>query len=295
MSKVYFIKEVSSEALLKIYDKLNVNLKGNVAVKLSSGEPGGHNFLNAQMIEPLVTKVNGTIVECNTSYGGKRFHTKDHEHVLEKHGFKAIAKTDILDKDADMPLPVKIGNHLKENFVGKGLENYDSILMFSHFKGHIMAGFGGALKNMSIGLASSEGKCFIHSAGASKDSKAFWSHRIPRPTQEEWIESMAEACESVMDYMGRENIVYINVANNLSVDCDCDSNPEKPCMEDIGIFASLDPVAVDQACIDAVFNSNDKGRDHMVERIDSRHGRHILGYAESIGIGSTKYELEEIK
>ncbi len=292
MSKVYFIKNISSASLIKIFEALNVDLKGKVAVKLSSGEPGGHNFLNAEMIKPLVDKVNGTIVECNTSYGGKRFETESHEKVMVDHGFAKIANFEILDKVSDMPLPVKIGKHLKENYVGSGIKNYDSILMLSHFKGHAMAGFGGALKNMSIGLASRDGKCFIHSAGKSKDSKAFWSGKLgPFPSQEDFIESMAEACESVMDYMGRENIVYINVANNLSVDCDCDSHPEKPCLDDIGIFASLDPVAVDKACINAVLTSTDKGREHFLERVNTRKGTHILDYSAEIGLGSKEYEL----
>lgn len=290
---VFFTKEISSEALIRIYESLNHPLNGKVAVKLSSGEPGGHNFLNAKMIEPLITKLNGTIVECNTSYMGKRYYTKSHEKALQDHGFKDIAPTLIMDKNGEMPLEVKKGKHLDKNYVGKGLAEFDSMLMFSHFKGHMMAGFGGALKNMSIGVASRNGKCYIHSAGKTKKSLKFWMSR-KYPSQEDFIESMAEACESVMDYMGRDNIIYINVANNLSVDCDCDSNPETPCMKDIGIFASLDPVAVDQACIDAVFNSTDPGRDHMVERIDTRKGRHILKYSSELGLGSTDYELKEI-
>ena len=290
---VYFTKEISSEALIKIYETLNHPLNGKVAVKLSSGEPGGHNFLNAKMIEPLVTKLNGTIVECNTSYMGKRYYTRSHEKTLKDHGFKGIAPTLIMDKDGDMPLEVKNGKHLDYNYVGKGLADFNSMLMLSHFKGHMMAGFGGALKNMSIGVSSRDGKCYIHSGGTTKKSLKFWMGR-KYPEQEVFLESMAEACESVMDYMGRDNIIYINVANNLSIDCDCDSNPEAPCMKDIGIFASLDPVAVDQACIDAVFNSTDPGRDHMVERIDSRKGRHILEYSSSIGLGSREYELKEI-
>lgn len=292
-SKVYFIKEINSESLIKIYEALNVKLKGKVAVKLSSGEPGGHNFLNAKMIEPLVTKLNGTIVECNTSYGGRRTTSEEHEIVMKEHGFADIAPIDIMDKDGDIELPVKEGKHLKVNYVGKHLENYNSVLMLSHFKGHAMGGFGGALKNMSIGVASREGKAWIHSAGKTRSSEEVWIHG-KFPEQNDFLESMAEADEAVIDYMKPENMVYINVANNLSVDCDCDSNPETPCMKDIGIFASIDPVAVDQACIDAIWNSNDPGKEHFKARVERQNGRHILPYAESLGIGSREYELIEI-
>ena len=292
-SKVYFIKEINSESLIKIYETLNVELKGKVAVKLSSGEPGGHNFLNAKMIEPLVTKLNGTIVECNTSYGGRRTTSEEHEKVMKEHGFADIAPIDIMDKDGDIELPVKEGKHLKVNYVGKHLENYNSILMLSHFKGHAMGGFGGALKNMSIGVASREGKAWIHSAGKTRSSEEVWIQG-KFPEQNDFLESMAEADEAVIDYMKPENMVYINVANNLSVDCDCDSNPEAPCMKDIGIFASIDPVAVDQACIDAIWNSNDEGKEHFKARVERQNGRHILPYAESLGIGSREYELIEI-
>lgn len=287
-SKVYFIKEINSENLIRIYEALNVELKGKVAVKLSSGEPGGHNFLNAKMIEPLVTKLNGTIVECNTAYDGRRNTAEDHEKVMEEHGFAGIAPIDIMDKYGELELPVKKGKNLKVNYVGKSLENYDSMLMFSHFKGHAMGGFGGALKNMSIGVASRQGKAWIHTAGKTKNPNELWDCL---PKQDNFLESMAEADEAVIDYMKPENIVYINVANNLSVDCDCDSNPEKPCMADIGIFASIDPVAVDQACIDAVWNSDDEGKEHFKARVERQNGRYILPYAESLGIGSRKYEL----
>ena len=289
-SKVYYVKEINSESLIKIYEALGVELKGKVAVKLSSGEPGGHNFLDAKMIEPLVTKLKGTIVVCNTSYGGRRTTTEEHEKVMKEHGFADIAPIDILDSTGELQLPVVKGKHLKVNYVGKNLENYDSMLMLSHFKGHAMGGFGGALKNMSIGVASRDGKAWIHSAGKTKSSEEVWIQGN-FPEQNAFLESMAEADEAVIEYMRPENIVYINVANNLSVDCDCDSNPEAPCMEDIGIFASTDPVACDQACIDEVWNSDDPGKEHFKQRVERQNGRHILPYAESLGIGSTKYDL----
>lgn len=289
-SKVYYIQEINSENLIKIYNALGVTLKGKVAVKLSSGEPGGHNFLSPKMIEPLVTKLNGTIVECNTSYGGRRTTTKEHEKVMKEHGFTDIAPIDIMDSTGELELPVKFGKHLKVNYVGKNLENYDSMLMLSHFKGHAMGGFGGALKNMSIGIASRDGKAWIHSAGVTKSSEEVWIQGN-YPEQNAFLEAMAEADEAVIDYMRPENIVYINVANNLSVDCDCDPNPETPCMKDIGIFASKDPVACDQACIDAVWGSDDPGKEHFKKRVERQNGRHILPYAESLGIGSTVYDL----
>ena len=280
---VYFTKDISSDSLIKMYKTLNVQLKDKVAVKLSSGEPGGHNFLQPEMIKDLVHLLNGTIVECNTAYGGRRCTTDQHLKVLDEHGFSAIAPCDIMDSEGDMPLPVSGGKHLKENFVGAHLKNYSSILMLSHFKGHAMGGFGGALKNISIGIASANGKRWIHSGGTSTDS---WGN----PSQEEWLETMAEAAKAVIDHCG-EHILYISVANNLSVDCDCDSSPEDPKMGDIGILASLDPVALDKACTDLVRSSEDHGKIHLIERIDSRKGMHTLEYAERLGLGSQKYEL----
>ena len=286
MSKVYFTEEISSEALQKIYHALQVELKGKVAVKLSTGEPGGHNFLKPQMIKALVQEVNGTIVECNTAYGGKRCNSKDHWKVMHDHGFMDIAPCDIMDEEGEIALPVNGGRHLKENLVGAHLKNYNSILMLSHFKGHLMGGFGGALKNMSIGIASSNGKANIHGAG---DPSKIWS-----ANQDDFLESMAEACKSVIDYMGAENIVYISVANRLSVDCDCDSNPKEPEMADIGIFASTDPVAIDQACVDAVYNSPDPGKAALIERMESRHGIHTVEAAAELGLGSRQYEIIKI-
>lgn len=286
MEKVYFTKGITEESLIKIYEKLNKELDGKVAVKISTGEPGGHNYLSPNLIKGLVQKLNGTIVECNTAYEGRRNTTEEHLKAAKEHGFTDIANVDIMDSDGDMELPVENGKHLKVNYVGKNLSNYDSMLVLSHFKGHQMGGFGGALKNISIGIASSRGKKWIHSAGTSFTE--FWYTE-----QEKFIESMAEASKSVIDYMNG-NILYINVMNNLSIDCDCNSNPEDPCMKDIGILSSIDPVALDKACLDLIYSSTDKGKDHMLERIESRKGPHILDYSEEIGIGSKEYELISI-
>lgn len=289
-AKVYFTKEITHKSLIKIYEKVGKELQGNVAVKISTGEPGGHNYLKPSLIKDLVNKLNGTIVECNTAYEGRRNTTEEHWKAIKEHGFMDIAKADILDEDGDMAIPVSNGLHLKENYVGAHLKNYDSMLMLSHFKGHAMGGFGGALKNMSIGVASSAGKTWIHTAGKTNNPAEIWSNIAE---QDKFLESMAEADESVIKYM-KGNIVYINVINNLSVDCDCNSNPEAPCMADIGITASLDPVAVDKASLDFIYNSNDKGRDHLLERIETRHGIHTVEHAEKLGVGTTEYELINI-
>lgn len=287
-SKVYFTSAITPQSLIQIYDALGHPLKDKVAVKISTGEAGGHNFLQPALIAPLIKKLNGTIVECCTAYNGKRLDPKDHWQVIEDHGFKAIAPCDIMDEFGEISIPVKNGFHLKENLVGKHLDNYASILMLSHFKGHAMGGFGGALKNMSIGIASTSGKANIHSAAATSDHRECWSKL---PPQDHFLESMADACKAVMDYKGRDNIVYINVANNLSVDCDCDSHPHDPEMADIGIFASTDPVALDQACYDAVVNSPDPGKTALIQRMDSRHGIHTVEAAEELGLGSRAYEI----
>ena len=289
-SKVYFTKEISPESLIKIYEKVGKELSGNVAVKISTGEPGGHNFLNPNLIKNLVNKLNGTIVECNTAYAGRRNSTEEHWKAIKEHGFLDIAKVDIMDEEGDMAIPVRNGVHLKENYVGAHLANYDSMLMLSHFKGHAMGGFGGALKNMSIGVASSRGKTWIHTAGKTKKPAELWSNL---PEQDYFLESMAEADESVIDYM-KGNIVYINVINNISIDCDCDSNPEPPCMKDIGITASLDPVAIDKACLDFVYNSKDEGKQRLINRIEEKHGIRTVEHAEELGIGTTDYELIDI-
>ena len=281
--KVYLFKEISSENLVKIYQALGREAHGKVAVKLSTGEPGGHNFLQPALIKELVQLVNGTIVECNTAYGGGRSDTESHRRAAADHGFTAIAPVDIMDAEGEVALPVTGGKHLTRDIVGKNFLNYDFTIVLSHFKGHAMGGFGGAIKNMSIGIASSNGKRLIHSAGTSTTS---WGN----PAQDDFLESMAEAAKAVADHCG-ENILYISVANNLSVDCDCDSSPADPQMGDIGILASLDPVALDRACTDLVRSSADHGKIHLIERIDSRHGMHTLDHAEDLGMGSQQYEL----
>lgn len=291
LPKVYYMREITPENLVRIYDVLERPATGKVAVKLSTGEPGGHHFLQPALIAPLVQKVNGTIVECNTAYGGGRAATADHLKAAEAHGFTAIAPVDIMDAEGDVSLPVKRGNHLKEDFVGSHYPDYDFTVVLSHFKGHAMGGFGGALKNISIGIASSQGKAWIHSAGKTKDQKQVWNNL---PPQDDFLESMAEAAEAVIDHCG-DNILYISVANNLSVDCDCDANPEAPKMGDIGILASLDPVALDQACVDMVYASEDPGKVHLIERMESRHGIHTLEHAEALGLGSRTYELIELE
>ena len=288
--KVYMCTEISPENLVKIYEALGREATGKVAVKLSTGEPGGHNFLQPALIKDLVQKVNGTIVECNTAYGGGRANTEAHLKAAEDHGFTAIAPVNIMDAQGEVSLPVKGGKHLKEDFVGKDYLNYDFSVILSHFKGHAMAGFGGAIKNMSIGIASSAGKAWIHSAGKTKDQNIVWNNL---PEQDDFLESMTEAAKAVADHCG-DNILYISVANNLSVDCDCDSSPEDPKMGDIGILASLDPVALDKACTDLVRASEDHGKIHLIERIDSRNGMHTLEYAEIIGLGSQQYELVKL-
>ena len=290
-SKVYFTKEITPESLIKIYEAMGKELPGKVAVKLSTGEAGGHYYLNPNLIKDLVHKVNGTIIECNTAYAGKRNTTKDHWETIKDHGFMEIAKVDIMDEEGDMAIPVENGFHLKENYVGEHLKNYDSILVLSHFKGHAMGGFGGALKNISIGIGSSNGKAWIHTAGKTKKPEELWDNL---PEQDHFLESMADASKAVIDYIGKENMLYINVANNLSVDCDCDSNPHVPEMADLGIFASVDPVALDQACYDAVINAEDPGKKALIERMDSRHGIHTVEAANKLGIGNREYEIVNI-
>ena len=286
--KVYMFKEISPENLVKIYEALGREATGKVAVKLSTGEPGGHNFLQPALIKDLVQKVKGTIVECNTAYGGGRADTENHLKAAKDHGFTAIAPVDIMDAEGEVALPVKGSKHLKEDFVGSHYLNYDFTIVLSHFKGHAMGGFGGAIKNISIGIASSAGKAWIHSAGKTKGNP--WGNL---PPQDDFLESMAEAAKAIVDHCG-DKILYISVANNLSVDCDCDSSPEDPKMGDIGILASLDPIALDKACTDLVRASEDHGKIHLIERIDSRNGMHTLEYGEKIGLGSQKYELVKL-
>ncbi|WP_148375456.1 MULTISPECIES: DUF362 domain-containing protein [Butyricimonas] len=285
LPKVYMIKEISPKSLLRIYEALGREATGKVAVKISTGEPGGNNYLKPALIGDLVKKVKGTIVECNTAYGGGRANTTAHLQAAKDHGFTAIAEVDIMDAEGETALSVKGGKHLKEDFVGSHFLNYDFTIILSHFKGHAMGGFGGAIKNMSIGIASSAGKAWIHSAGKTKGDP--WSNL---PEQDDFLESMAEAAKAIADHCG-EKILYISIANNLSVDCDCAAAPEDPKMGDIGILASLDPVALDKACVDQVYSSPDHGRIHLIERMESRHGIHTLVHAEKLGMGSQQYEL----
>ena len=281
---VYMTREITPEGLMAVYQALQWEPQGRVAVKLSTGEPPASNYLRPELIAGLVQSQNGTIVECNTAYGGSRAETAMHYQVAEDHGFTAIADFQILDEEGSMTLPVQGGTRLSENYVGAAFEDYDSYLVLSHFKGHSMAGYGGAIKNISIGLGSSEGKAWIHSAGSSRTNP--WGG-----DQDAFLESMAEAGKSVSDYLG-DQIVYINVMNRLSVDCDCDGNPAEPDMHDIGILASTDPVALDQACIDLVYGAEDG--QSLVNRIESRNGLHTLEHAQQIGLGSRSYELVSI-
>lgn len=290
MAKVYFTKDITPQGLVRAFDALGAELKGKVAVKMSTGEPPASNYLRPALIAELVRKVNGTIVECNTAYPGRRDTSAAHWQTFKDHGFTDIAPCDLLDEEGDFSLPVEGGLRLKENFVGTHLKNYDSILMLSHFKGHPMAGLGGALKNMSIGVASGRGKQWIHTSGSGETS----FEALMTADHDAFLESMADADKSVMEFMGRENIVYVNVANRLSVDCDCCAEPALPEMGDIGIFASLDPVAVDQACVDAVYASNDPGKAALIERMESRNGIHTIEAAEKLGLGSRSYELVDL-
>lgn len=284
-SKVYFMKEISKENLVKIYDALNVKLPGKVAVKVHSGEEGNQNYLRPEFMQDIVKHVNGTIVECNTAYGGERNTTEKHQKLMENHGWSKLYNVDIMDAEGQIELPIPEGKVIKVNYVGKDIQNYDSMLVISHFKGHPMGGFGGALKNISIGVASSYGKAYIHGAG---EPEKIWT-----ADHDKFLESMADADKSIVDYF-KENILFINIMCNMSVDCDCCAVAEDPCMQDIGILASTDPVALDQACIDLVYNSNDPGKDHFIERVESRNGVHTIEAAAEIGVGNREYELETI-
>lgn len=290
LSRVYFTNVISSIELLNIYSKVAQNnpLPGKVAVKLHSGEPGGHHFPAPDLIKDLVQSLKGTIVECNTAYPGKRFNSAEHKNVFEEHGFTAIAPFDVMDEDGSISLPFPSGKHIKEDFVGSHFLNYDSFLVLSHFKGHAMGGFGGAIKNMSIGIASGEGKMWIHTAGVTKNRNDF--ALCFKTDQNMFLESMAEAAGAVINKLGK-NILYINLMNNLSVDCDCDSSPAIPEMDDIGILASLDPVALDKACVDLIYAADSQKNASLRKRIESRNGIHTLEYAEALGLGSQKYEL----
>ena len=290
LPRVYMVKDITPENLVRVYEALGRPATGRVAVKLSTGEPGGHNFLQPALIEGLVKRVNGTIVECNTAYGGRRSSTADHLKAAEEHGFTAIAKVDIMDADGEFNLPVRDTTHIRYDIVGSHLKNYDFMINLAHFKGHAMAGFGGAIKNQSIGVASANGKAYIHTAGKVKEVGALWQNL---PKQEAFLESMAAAAQGVADYFG-DKILYINVMNNLSVDCDCDAHPADAKMQDIGILASTDPVALDQACLDLVYAvkpTTDNDNRPLIERIESRNGKHTVDYAAQIGLGSQQYKL----
>ena len=292
-SKVYFSKEISSEKLIEIYEKLGIELDGNVGVKVSTGERGSKGYLKKDLIAPLVSKLHGTIIECNTAYDGARNTLEDHLEVAQEHGFTEFSDVDIMDGTSEFKIPVKRGKHLKYDIVGENFKNYDSILNLAHGKGHAMGGFGANLKNQSIGIASRNGKAYINSCGKTEDPNLCWSVDYE---QKDFIESMAEAATAVSDYLkdNHKKIAYITVANNISLDCDCDAHQGDPVISDIGIFASLDPVANDEAFIDAIWKTHEEGTDSIKERIDTRCGRHITGYAESLGLGNTDYELIEI-
>ena len=292
-SIVYFTKEITPEKLIEIYEKLGVQLKGNIGIKVSTGEAGSKGYLKADLIKPLVEKLNGTIVECNTAYPGKRNDAIEHMKVAKEHGFVDMGQgIEIMDGIGEFKIPVNKGKHLKYDIIGKGFEHYDSFLNLAHGKGHIMGGFGANLKNQSIGFASRNGKAYIHSCGITEDPDECWNHTSD---QIGFIESMAEAATAVSDYIKSTNrqIVYITVANAISLLCDCAADQDDPVINDIGIFASLDPVANDQAFLDAIWKTNEEGTPDIKERIDSRLGRHITEYAEELGLGSTDYELIE--
>ena len=286
-SKVYFIKEITPDNIIKIYQALEKELPGKVAVKVHSGEQGNQNYLKPEFLKPMIDYVKGTVVECNTAYEGARNTTEKHKELMASHGWSKIFNVDILDSDEpDMELEIPNGKIIQQDFVGNHIKNYDSCLVLSHFKGHPMGGYGGALKQLSIGFASSYGKAYIHGAGVPEN---FWE-----ADHDKFLESMADAASAVHHYF-KGNICYINIMCNMSVDCDCCAKAEDPCMKDIGILASTDPIALDQACIDLVYHSNDPGRDHLVERIESRNGCHTIDASAALGFGTKEYEKIEIK
>ena len=290
-SKVYFIKDITPENIIKAYEAVGKKLEGKVAVKMHSGEQGNQNYLRPEFVQDVVKHVNGTVVECNTAYEGARNSTEKHRKLIEEHEWNKYFPFDLLDAEGpDMELDIPNGKILKKNYVGKNLANYDSLLVLSHFKGHAMGGYGGALKQLSIGCASPAGKTLIHTAGKTDDQTKLFGNL---PEQDHFLEAMADAASSVVDYF-KGNAVYINVMKNISIDCDCDGNASAPCMKDIGILASLDPVAVDQACLDLVYNSTDPGKDKLIERIESLHGVHTVEAAAELGVGSREYELIDL-
>lgn len=289
-SKVYFTKNITPDSLIKMYQVLDIELPGNIAIKLHSGEEGNQNFVKPLFVKPLIDYLKGTVVECNTAYEGSRNETKKHQELLKKHGWSKYFKVDLLDSEDEIELSIPDGIVIKKNYVGKNIEKYDSMLVLSHFKGHPMGGFGGALKQLSIGLASSNGKSYIHSAGKVKSQDVLWSNIAP---QDKFLESMADAAESIINYFPKK-IAYINIMVNLSVDCDCCSEAEDPCLKDIGILSSLDPVALDKACLDLIYNSNDPGKNHFIERVVSRNGIHLIETATNKNLGNIEYELIDV-
>lgn len=286
-AKVYFTKELTVNGLKRLFEVLQPKLNGKVAVKVHSGEVGNQNFIRPQFFQELIQSVNGTIVECNTAYEGKRNTTKEHWETMKLHGWCDVANVDIMDEEGELSLPVPNGRQITENFVGSHLKEYDSMLVLSHFKGHPMGGFGGALKQLSIGCASTKGKCLIHSGGKTGDQTVVWDNVAE---QDVFCEAMADAAGSVMEYF-RGNTAFVNMMCNLSVDCDCCAVAEDPCMKDIGILSSLDSVALDQACMDLIYQSKDPGRDHFLQRVESRHGTHTIDAAAELGFGMKEYEL----
>ncbi len=285
-SKVFFSREITPEKVVELYRLAGKELPGKVAVKVHSGEEGNQNFLRPDFWKPMVEYVHGTVVECNTAYDGARNTTPKHIELLRKHGWNAYFDVDLLDAEGpDIELPIPNGHRIKKNFIGKNTANYDSMLVLSHFKGHPMGGFGGAIKQLSIGVASSYGKKYIHGAGSTEN--------YFETEQNKFLESMADAAWSVVDHF-KGNMVFVNVMKNLSVDCDCCAVAEDPCMKDIGVLVSLDPIAIDQACLDLIYASKDRGRDHFVERVESRNGIHTIEAAAELGFGSREYELVEI-
>ena len=285
-SKVYFTKEITKEAILKMYQVLEKELNGKVAVKVHSGEAGNQNYIKPEMYEDIIKHLNGTVIECNTAYDGERNTTEKHQKLLDKHNWTKYYNVDLLDAEGpDKILEIPEGKIIQKNYVGKNIENYDSMLVVSHFKGHPMGGYGGALKQLSIGLASSKGKAYIHGAGVEEN---IWTAE-----HDLFLESMADAAKSVVDYFNG-NIAYINIMKNRSADCDCCAKAEDPCMKDIGILSSTDPVALDQACIDLVYNANDEGKAHLIERIESRNGIHTIECSEKLKVGNREYELINI-
>ena len=290
-AKVYFTKNITPESLVEIYKKLNINLPGKVAVKLHSGEDGNQNYVKPEFVKEIIDYVKGTVVECNTAYEGARNSTEKHKELIAKHNWNKYFDVDIMDSvGPDKVLEIPNGKVIKENYVGKNIDNYDSMLVLSHFKGHPMGGYGGALKQLSIGVASSEGKSWIHSGGKTKDQTILWDNLAE---QDKFLEAMADAASSVHKYFNT-NIAYVSIMCNLSVDCDCCAVAEDPCMKDIGVLASLDPIAIDQACIDLIYNSEDPGKDHFIERVESRHGLHTIEAAKDLDFGTTEYELLNI-